>query len=254
MARLQANLARISRYKTDVLIVGERGSGKEQIARALTAMGPRAEQPFLPLYCATLDRDLLESELFGNGKSAPADQDGKRGLLELANGGTLFIDEIGELDLATQARLLRVLERGELRRAGGGSKIQIDLNVIAATRTDLAQAVAGKRFREDLLQRLRVATVAVPPLRERREDIPALAEALIADFNQRNRGALSGPDAAGARAPGRPRLAGQRARAEEHARERGRDGVAGRPRRARTSRPWARPERPPWVAFRRATP
>jgi DNA-binding NtrC family response regulator len=190
MARLQANLARISRYKTEVLVVGERGSGKEHVARALVAMGPRAGQPFLPLYCATLDRDLLEAELFGH-ESASAGQDSERGLLELANGGTLFIDEIGELDLATQSRLLRVLERGELRRTGGG-RIAIDLNVIAATRTDLAQAVAGKRFREDLFQRLRVATVVVPPLRERREDIPALAEALIADFNQRNRGSLRG--------------------------------------------------------------
>ena len=193
MAKVYAAIARIGRYRTNVLVLGESGSGKELIARALHATGPRKNHLFVPLNCATLGREILENELFGHERGAfTGANDRKKGLFELADGGTLFLDEIGELDPSTQAKLLRVIERNEFRRVGGTAKIKVDLSLIAATNRNLEEAIATKRFREDLYYRLKVVTIRVPPLRERREDIPALIDAFVADFNRRNDGKIKG--------------------------------------------------------------
>ena len=187
-------------------------------------MGHRRGHLFVPLNCATLGREILENELFGHERGAfTGANERKKGLFELADGGTLFLDEIGELDPSTQAKLLRVLERNEFRRVGGTSKIKVDLSLIAATNRNLEEAIAAGRFREDLYYRLKVVTVVVPPLRERREDIPALIDAFIADFNRRNSGKTQRHFAAGAPSTHGARLAGQRSRAEERGRKRGRD-------------------------------
>jgi DNA-binding NtrC family response regulator len=193
MAKVSAAISRIARYKTNVLVLGESGSGKELIARALHATGPRKNHLFVPLNCATLGREILENELFGHERGAfTGANDRKKGLFELADGGTLFLDEIAELDPSTQAKLLRVIERNEFRRVGGTAKIKVDLSLIAATNRNLEEAIAAKRFREDLYYRLKVVTIRVPALRERREDIPALVDAFIADFNRRNEGKIKG--------------------------------------------------------------
>jgi DNA-binding NtrC family response regulator len=193
MLKTYAAIARVSRYKTNVLVLGESGSGKELIARALHAMGPRRNHVFVPLNCATLGREILENELFGHERGAfTGANDRKKGLFELADGGTLFLDEIGELDPSTQAKLLRVIERNEFRRVGGTAKIKVDLSLIAATNRNLEEAIAAGRFREDLYYRLKVVTIRVPALRERREDIPALIDAFVADFNRRNDGKIKG--------------------------------------------------------------
>jgi DNA-binding NtrC family response regulator len=200
IANVYAAIGRISRYKTNVLVLGESGSGKELIARALHATGPRKNHLFVPLNCATLGREILENELFGHERGAfTGANDRKKGLFELADGGTLFLDEIAELDPSTQAKLLRVIERNEFRRVGGTSKIKVDLSLIAATNRNLDEAIAAKRFREDLYYRLKVVTIRVPPLRERREDIPALIDAFIADFNRRNDGKIRGISPEGVR-------------------------------------------------------
>jgi DNA-binding NtrC family response regulator len=193
MTRTYATIEKISRYKTNVLLLGESGTGKELIARALHGRGPRRAHLFVPLNCATLGRDLLENELFGHEKGAfTGANERKKGLFELADGGTLFLDEIGEMDPSTQAKLLRVLERNEFRRVGGTEKVKVDLSVIAATNRNLPDLIGQGRFREDLYYRLKVVTVVVPPLRERREDIPALIDFFIADFNRRHNGKIRG--------------------------------------------------------------
>ncbi len=193
MARVFATIQKVSRYKANVLLLGESGSGKELIARALHARGPRRRHLFVPINCATLGRELLENELFGHERGAfTGAHERKRGLFELADRGTLFLDEIGELDPSTQAKLLRVLERNAFRRVGGTELVDVDLSVVAATNRNLEEAIAAKKFREDLYYRLKVVTIVVPPLRDRREDIPALVEAFIADFNRRNDGKIKG--------------------------------------------------------------
>jgi DNA-binding NtrC family response regulator len=185
--RVLGTIDKIARYKTNVLVLGESGTGKELIARALHARGPRRQQLFVPLNCATLGRELLENELFGHERGAfTGAGERKKGLFELADGGTLFLDEIGEMDPATQAKLLRVLERNEFRRVGGTGKVKVDLSVLAATNRNLDDAIRGGKFREDLYYRLKVVTLVIPPLRERKEDIPALIDAFIDDFNRRN--------------------------------------------------------------------
>jgi DNA-binding NtrC family response regulator len=147
MAKVYGAIARIGRYKTNVLVLGESGSGKELVARALHATGPRKNHLFVPLNCATLGREILENELFGHERGAfTGANDRKKGLFELADGGTLFLDEIAELDPSTQAKLLRVIERNEFRRVGGTSKIKVDLSLIAATNRNLDEAIAAKRF------------------------------------------------------------------------------------------------------------
>ena len=198
MMRLYDAVEKISRYKSNVLLLGESGTGKEIIARALHDRGPRRRHLFVPVNCATLGREILENELFGHERGAfTGANERKRGLFELADGGTFFLDEIAEMDPSTQAKLLRVLERNEFRRVGGTAKVKVDLSVIAATNRNLEAEIAAGRFREDLYYRLKVVTLVVPPLRARRADIPALVEAFVADFNRRMGGRIAGvePDA-----------------------------------------------------------
>jgi DNA-binding NtrC family response regulator len=190
---LLARIEKISRYRTNVLLLGESGSGKELVARALHASGGRRNHLFLPLNCATLGRDIIENELFGHEKGAfTGANERKRGLFELADGGTLFLDEIAEMDPSTQAKLLRVIERNEFRRVGGSGKVKVDLSVIAATNRDLEEAIRAGKFREDLYYRLKVVTIRVPSLRDRKDDIPALVETFLAEFNRRHATKLQG--------------------------------------------------------------
>src|SRR5438876_969386 len=151
MRHLLATVEKISRYKTNVLLLGDSGTGKELVARALHARGPRRQRLFVPVNCATLGHEILENELFGHEKGAfTGANDRKKGLFELADGGTLFLDEIAEMDPSTQAKLLRVLERNEFRRVGGTEKVKVDLGVIAATHRNLSDLISTNRFREDL--------------------------------------------------------------------------------------------------------
>ena len=203
MMRLYDAIERISRYKSNVLLLGESGTGKEIIARALHDRGPRRRHLFVPVNCATLGREILENELFGHERGAFTGADErKRGLFELADGGTFFLDEIAEMDVSTQAKLLRVLERSEFRRVGGTAKVKVDLSVVAATNRNLEEAIAAGRFREDLYYRLKIVTLVVPPLRARRGDIPALVDAFVADFNRRMGGRIVGVEPAALRGLG----------------------------------------------------
>ncbi|HEB99310.1 MAG TPA: nitrogen regulation protein NR(I) [Thiotrichales bacterium] len=168
-------IGRLSRSNITVLINGESGTGKELVARALHRHSPRAEAPFIALNMAAIPRDLLESELFGHEKGAFTGAQAQRiGRFEQANGGTLFLDEIGDMPAELQTRLLRVLADGEFYRVGGHTPVRVDVRIIAATHQDLERLVREGRFREDLFHRLNVIRIHIPPLRERREDIPLL--------------------------------------------------------------------------------
>ncbi len=170
---------------TTVLLLGESGTGKELFARAVHYLSPRKEAAFVAINCAAIPRDLLESELFGHEKGAFTGAVGRKlGKFELADKGTLFLDEIGDMDLALQAKLLRVLEGAEYMRVGGVAKIKVDVRVVAATNQDLQAAMARQAFREDLYYRLSVFPIVIPPLRERKEDIPALVEHFMNYFCQ----------------------------------------------------------------------
>ncbi|MBI4247838.1 MAG: sigma-54-dependent Fis family transcriptional regulator [Candidatus Rokubacteria bacterium] len=177
MDRLRGLLDRASQSASNVLILGESGSGKELAARSVHRASARRDLPFLALNCAALPDELLESELFGHERGAFTGATNRRhGLLELAHEGTLFMDEVAEMSVAMQAKLLRALDRGEIRRLGGDRTLHVDVRIIAATNKDLARAVAGSAFRHDLYYRLGVVVIEVPPLRERVEDIPLLVE------------------------------------------------------------------------------
>ena len=167
------------------LISGESGTGKELVARALHDHSPRANKPFVALNTSAIASELLESELFGHEKGAFTGADSRRiGRFEQANGGTLFLDEIGDMSPALQTRLLRVLAESEFYRVGGQTPIRVDVRVIAATNQDLARAVKESRFREDLYHRLNVIRINTPPLRQRREDIPALLQHYLAEAGE----------------------------------------------------------------------
>jgi two-component system nitrogen regulation response regulator NtrX len=177
MRRLSAEIDRVAPACARALITGENGSGKELVARALHERSPRRERPFVEINCAALPEHLIESELFGYEKGAfTGAEQSKPGMFELADTGTLFLDEVGDMALPTQARVLRVLQEGRFLRLGGTETKAVDVWVIAATNRDLTAEVAAGRFREDLYYRLAVVPLRVPPLRERPEDVPALIE------------------------------------------------------------------------------
>lgn len=170
-------------HSTTLLIQGETGTGKELVARNIHSLSMRGENPFVDINCASIPDNILESEIFGYEAGAFTDaRSAKKGLLEIADKGTLFLDEIAEMPLATQAKFLRVIETKTFRRLGGTKDIKVDMRIIAATNKDLANAVHNNSFREDLYYRLNVMPITIPPLRERIEDIPLLAEFFIAEI------------------------------------------------------------------------
>ncbi len=172
-----ARIVRIAPTETTVLITGESGTGKELVARAIHANSARADKPFVGVNCAAISETLLESELFGHVRGAYTGAVATRkGLFEEANGGTFFFDEIAETPPAFQAKLLRAIQEGEIRRLGDNKSVSVDVRIIAATNQDLQEAIVEKRFRQDLYYRLNVARFHLPPLRERREDVPLIAE------------------------------------------------------------------------------
>ncbi|AUG09675.1 sigma-54 dependent transcriptional regulator [Pseudomonas sp. S09G 359] len=175
LQNLRRQVLDLASLPVNVLIRGETGSGKELVARCLHDFGPRAKKPFVALNCAAIPEQLFEAELFGHESGAFTGAQGKRiGKLEYAHGGTLFLDEIESMPLAQQVKLLRVLQEQKLERLGSNQSIQVDLRIIAATKPDLLEEARAGRFREDLAYRLNVAQLRLPPLRERREDIPLL--------------------------------------------------------------------------------
>jgi two-component system response regulator AtoC len=175
-----------------VLLLGESGTGKDIVARMIHARGQRRDKPFMEIDCASLPQALIESELFGHERGAFTDAHArKQGLFEVAAGGVVFLDELGELPLGTQAKLLRALENRTFRRVGGVANLRMDVALVAATNRNLAEEVRAGRFREDLFFRLNVVPIQLPPLRERREDIPALVNHFLEQFNTRfGRGVL----------------------------------------------------------------
>lgn len=183
MQRVVEMSKRAAQSDSTVLLLGESGVGKEILARSIHNWSPRATKPFVAVNCAALSDHLLESELFGHEKGAfTGAHQQKKGLLEIAQGGTLFLDEIGDMKPALQAKLLRVLQDREFDRVGGTQPIKVDIRVIAATNQDLSSAIADGRFRNDLYFRLNVISLMIPPLRERREDIPALVTFFVARY------------------------------------------------------------------------
>ncbi len=187
LEKVRVRLERIAATKATVLITGETGSGKEVVAHFIHHRGPRAKQAFIKVNCASIPASLMESELFGHVRGAFTDaQSDHKGRFLLAHGGTLFLDEIGELPLSVQAKLLRVLETGEVERLGSEKTDKVDVRILAATNRELRGAVQAGTFREDLLYRLEVARIDVPPLREHREDIDELAPYFLARFCAEN--------------------------------------------------------------------
>jgi DNA-binding NtrC family response regulator len=186
MKRVFETIQRVAETDLTVLIRGESGSGKELVAQALHGRSSRADRPFIAVNCAAISRELVESELFGHEKGAFTGADSRRiGRFEAAHGGTIFLDEIGDMPLETQAKVLRVLQERTLERVGGNTSIPIDVRVVAATHRDLELEVANNRYREDLYYRLKVVQCVLPPLRDRTEDIPALAQRFMGQLAAR---------------------------------------------------------------------
>jgi DNA-binding NtrC family response regulator len=178
-------IGQLSASDATALVTGESGTGKELVARAIYSHSHRASQPFLAINCAAIPENLLESELFGHEKGAFTGATNQRiGKFEQCNRGTIFLDEIGDMTLATQTKILRVLQSGTLERVGGNQAIKVDVRVVAATNKPLEAAVANKQFREDLFYRLNVVRIALPPLRERRKDIRLLVNYFLQKFAQ----------------------------------------------------------------------
>jgi two-component system response regulator HydG len=186
-------VAMVAPTEATALITGESGTGKELIAKAIHYNSPRKDRPFVVVNCAALTETLLESELFGHEKGAFTGADRRRdGRFMQANRGTFFLDEIGEMSLTMQAKLLRVIQEREIQRVGSDATLKVDVRILAATNRDLMEEVASQRFREDLFYRLNVVTLRVPPLRERHEDIPLLAKHFLDRYSDKNRKQMKG--------------------------------------------------------------
>jgi len=186
IVKLRALVERVAPADVTVLITGESGTGKEVVAHAIHSLSPRCNQSFVPVNCAAIPHDLLESEMFGHERGAFTGAAGSRhGLLTTADRGTIFLDEIGEMPGSLQAKLLRVLEDGVVRPVGADRGTRVNVRVIAASNVDLADAVAKGRFREDLFYRLQVVPIVIAPMRERRSDIPLLAEHFLGRIRER---------------------------------------------------------------------
>ncbi|WP_240636014.1 nif-specific transcriptional activator NifA [Caldimonas tepidiphila] len=191
MQKVFEQVHQVAPARTTVLLRGESGTGKEVIARAVHDLSPRREGPFIRVNCAALTESLLESELFGHEKGSFTGAQGQRkGRFEMAHGGTLFLDEIGDISAAFQAKLLRVLQEREFERVGGSTPVRVDVRLILATNRNLEKMVAAGEYRADLYYRINVVSIHLPPLRERREDIPAMAEHFLERFNRDNGRAL----------------------------------------------------------------
>src|SRR5919197_252833 len=191
--RMMTLLEQVADSSATVLVQGESGTGKELVARTIHARSVRSRGPFVAVNCAALPETLLESELFGYGKGAFTGAAGrKEGRFELGSGGTLFLDEVSDLSVVTQPKILRVLQEGEFERLGGTRTLRVDVRIVAATNQDLAQMVKDKRFREDLFYCRNVIAITVPPLRERREDIPMLAQHFLRVYAAKNNRRLDG--------------------------------------------------------------
>jgi two-component system NtrC family response regulator len=185
MERVRTLIHKVAPTHSTVLILGETGTGKELVARAVHDQSSRAAEPFVAINCGALPETLIESELFGHRKGAFTGADEHReGLFEVANGGTIFLDEIGELPKSMQAKLLRVLESREIRRVGENKATIVDVRVVCATHRDLPEMVAAGEFREDLMYRINTFEIFLPPLRDRLDDIPELAEHLLTRFRK----------------------------------------------------------------------
>jgi DNA-binding NtrC family response regulator len=186
MLRVKKLCEKIAPTDSSVLIQGETGTGKELVARRIHDLSPRANMPFVPVNCGALAEHLVESELFGHGKGAyTGAEKSRKGLIEVANGGTLFLDEFGELDKSMQVKLLRFLESGEVRRVGENDAFHVDVRVVCATNRNIQKMVAEGTFREDLYFRINTFEIPLPPLRERKDDIPELSRTLIARYLKR---------------------------------------------------------------------
>lgn len=184
MKQIQELVRRVAPTTGSVLITGENGTGKELVAHSLHALSPRFSKPFIEVNCAAIPEELIESELFGHEKgSFTGATQLRRGKFDLAHGGTLFLDEIGDMSLKTQAKVLRILQEQKFERVGGSQTISVDVRIVAATNKDLRGEIARGQFREDLFYRLNVIPFVVPPLRERREDIPLLAAHFLKEFS-----------------------------------------------------------------------
>ncbi len=198
MRELVEQARKVAESKSTVLLLGESGTGKEVLARSIHAWSPRAARPFIPVNCVALSEELLESELFGHEKGAfTGAHQQKPGKFELANNGTIFLDEVGDIRAALQTKLLRVLQEHEFERVGGTKTIRVDIRVIAATNRDLEEGVKAGRFREDLYYRLNVVRLRLPRLHERSEDVPDLAEHFLRKYGAETGKVISGisPDA-----------------------------------------------------------
>ena len=231
-------ISRAAPSRTTVLIQGESGTGKELVARAFHRHSARSDRAFITVNSGNLPPDLLESNLFGHVKGAfTGAVFPKKGLFELADKGTIFFDEIGNIPIDTQAKLLRVIQEREFMRLGGVETIKVDVRIIAATNVNLRDMMEEDKFREDLFYRLNVITVQLPPLRDRKDDIPLLVQHFLEKYGPESRkpGLILTPDGDGSTA--RVRLAGQRARARERHRARGRA--------LRRARDWRRPDSRP---------
>ncbi|MBI4640210.1 MAG: sigma-54-dependent Fis family transcriptional regulator [Candidatus Tectomicrobia bacterium] len=193
MRSMMEMVEQVASSSATILLLGESGTGKGLISQAIHHFSPRRDRPFIKVSCAALPETLLEAELFGYEKGAFTGAIGrKEGRFDLADGGTLFFDEIGEMTLSTQVKLLRVLQEGEFERLGGTKTMKVDIRIVAATNADLAKAVQEKRFREDLYYRLNVITITLPTLRERKEDIPLLVDHFLTIYRKKNNKQIKG--------------------------------------------------------------